>query len=93
MNTTNKPFLIEKRRVYEAYKAVKSAKGAAGVDRQTIEQFEADLKSNLLQDLEQDELGNLLSAAGARCLHSEEEWGRADFGCTHRERPDCADGG
>lgn len=47
MNTTNKPFLIEKRRVYEAYKAVKSAKGAAGVDRQTIEQFEADLKSNL----------------------------------------------
>jgi RNA-directed DNA polymerase len=47
INTTNKPFLIEKRRVYEAYKAVKSAKGAAGVDRQTIEQFEADLKSNL----------------------------------------------
>jgi len=46
-NTTNKPFMIEKRRVYEAYKAVKSAKGAAGVDRQTIEQFEADLKSNL----------------------------------------------
>jgi hypothetical protein len=29
MNTTNKLFLIEKRRVYEAYKAVKSAKGAA----------------------------------------------------------------
>jgi RNA-directed DNA polymerase len=47
MNTTSKPFLIEKRRVYEAYKAVKSAKGAAGVDRQTIEQFEADLKGNL----------------------------------------------
>ena len=47
MNTTNKPFLIEKRLVYEAYKAVKSARGAAGVDRQTIEQFEADLKSNL----------------------------------------------
>jgi RNA-directed DNA polymerase len=47
MDTTSKPFLIEKRRVYEAYKAVKSAKGAAGVDRQTIEQFEADLKGNL----------------------------------------------
>ena len=28
----NKPFSIEKRRVYEAYKAVKSNKGAAGVD-------------------------------------------------------------
>jgi len=46
-NTTNKPFMIEKRRVYEAYKAVKSNQGAAGVDSQTIEQFEADLKGNL----------------------------------------------
>jgi RNA-directed DNA polymerase len=42
-DTTNKPFQIDKRRVYEAYKAVKSNGGAAGVDRQTIEQFEADL--------------------------------------------------
>src|SRR6202011_3887467 len=33
--------------VYEAYKAVKSNGGAAGVDRQTIEQFEADLGGNL----------------------------------------------
>lgn len=46
-DTTNKPFHIEKRRVYEAYKAVKSNGGAAGVDRQTIEQFEANLGSNL----------------------------------------------
>jgi len=46
-NTTNKPFVIEKWRVYEAYKAVKSSKGAAGVDGQTLEQFEADLKGNL----------------------------------------------
>jgi RNA-directed DNA polymerase len=33
--------------VYEAYKAVKSNRGAAGVDEQTIEQFEADLSENL----------------------------------------------
>ena len=46
-DTTNKPFMIEKRQVYEAYKAVKSNKGAAGVDGQTIEQFEADLGGNL----------------------------------------------
>src|SRR5882757_5853923 len=46
-DTTNKPFQIDKRRVYEAYKAVKSNGGAAGVDRQTIEQFEADLGGNL----------------------------------------------
>src|SRR5216684_6180793 len=47
MRATGKPFDIEKQRVYEAYKAVKSNGGAAGVDGQTIEQFEADLKSNL----------------------------------------------
>lgn len=46
-DTTNKPFKIEKRLVYEAYKAVKSNGGAAGVDGQTIEQFEADLARNL----------------------------------------------
>ena len=46
-DTTNKPFMIEKRQVYEAYKAVKSNGGAAGVDGQTIKQFEADLKKNL----------------------------------------------
>jgi group II intron reverse transcriptase/maturase len=47
MPATNKPFHIEKRLVYEAYKAVKSNHGAAGVDQQTIEQFEANLSANL----------------------------------------------
>jgi group II intron reverse transcriptase/maturase len=47
MHATNKPFNIDKRLVYEAYKAVKSNGGAAGVDKQTIEQFEADLAENL----------------------------------------------
>ena len=46
-DTTNKPFMIEKRQIYEAYKAVKSNKGAAGVDGQTIEQFDEDLEGNL----------------------------------------------
>jgi RNA-directed DNA polymerase len=47
MHATDKPFNIDKRLVYEAYKAVKSNRGAAGVDEQTIEQFEADLSGNL----------------------------------------------
>ena len=47
MHATDKPFNIDKRMVYEAYKAVKSNRGAAGVDEQTIEQFEADLSKNL----------------------------------------------
>jgi group II intron reverse transcriptase/maturase len=45
--TTDKPFSITKRQVYEAYKAVKSNQGAAGVDKETIEQFETNLGGNL----------------------------------------------
>ena len=84
MRTTDKPFNIDKKQVYEAYKAVKSNGGAAGVDEQTIEQFEADLQNNLYKTLEQDELGKLLSTAGTRRPHSQEDWRREDFGCAHR---------
>ena len=42
-----KPFQIPKRLVWEAYKSVKANKGAAGVDGQSIEDFEKDLKGNL----------------------------------------------
>jgi RNA-directed DNA polymerase len=42
-----KPFSIAKRGVWEAYKRVKSNKGAAGVDEQSIEGFERDLGNNL----------------------------------------------
>ena len=45
--TTDKPFYIEKKRVYQAYKAVRSNRGAAGVDDQTLEQFDEDLGGNL----------------------------------------------
>ena len=48
-------------------------RGAAGVDGQTIEQFEADLRDNLYKTLESDELGKLLSATGACRRHSEKE--------------------
>ena len=42
-----KPFLIAKREVWEAYKRVKVNRGAAGIDGQTIEEFEKDLSNNL----------------------------------------------
>ena len=47
MRATNKPFHIEKRWVYEAYPAIRSNGKAAGVDGETLEQFEADLARNL----------------------------------------------
>lgn len=43
----SKPFAISKRAVWEAYKWVKANRGAAGVDGQTIEEFEQDLTGNL----------------------------------------------
>ena len=42
-----KPFCISKREVWEAYKRVKANKGAAGVDEQSIADFERKLKDNL----------------------------------------------
>ena len=42
-----KPFDIPKREVWEAFKRVKANHGAAGVDRQSITDFEVDLSNNL----------------------------------------------
>ena len=44
-----KPFSISKWEVWEAYKRVKANKGAAGVDGQSIAEFEEDLKDNLFK--------------------------------------------
>ena len=45
--STTKSFVISKQVVWEAYERVKANKGAAGVDGQTIEGFEENLKDNL----------------------------------------------
>ena len=42
-----KSFQIPKGMVWEAYKRVTANKGSAGVDGQSIEAFETDLKNNL----------------------------------------------
>ena len=42
-----KPFNIPKREVWEAYKRVRANQGAAGVDGQSIAEFEQDLSDNL----------------------------------------------
>ncbi|MDM8569075.1 group II intron reverse transcriptase/maturase [Thiotrichales bacterium HSG1] len=46
MNQT-KPFNIPKQLIFDAYKRVKANKGSAGVDAQSLADFEQDLKSNL----------------------------------------------
>ena len=43
----DKPFDIPKRLVWEACERVKANRGAAGVDRQSLADFESDLRNNL----------------------------------------------
>ena len=45
--TKTKPFIISKHVVWEAFRRVKANQGSAGVDGQSIEDFEVDLKDNL----------------------------------------------
>ena len=45
--TSTKSFAITKRMVYEAWKRVKANRGAAGVDEESIAQFEGNLSRNL----------------------------------------------
>ena len=42
-----KPFVIPKRQMMQAYRLVKSNAGAAGVDHQSLGDFEENLKNNL----------------------------------------------
>ncbi len=44
-----KPFDIPKRMVWEAYQRMKANRGAAGVDDQSIEAFDQDVKNNLFK--------------------------------------------
>jgi len=43
----DKPFEIDKRLIWDAWKQVRERQGAPGIDAQTIEQFEADLQGQL----------------------------------------------
>lgn len=45
--SSTKSFEISKHSVMEAYKHVKANRGAAGIDDETIEAFELNLKNNL----------------------------------------------
>src|SRR5215470_11771719 len=55
-----KPFDIPKREVWEAFKRVRANQGAAGVDAQSIAEFEVDLSNNLYK------LWNRLSSVADR---------------------------
>ena len=87
-----KPFLISKREVWEAYQRVKANKGAAGVDEQSIADFERELKENLYRTLESDVVGQLFPAAGADGEDPEGRWRGKNAGDSDGIGSDRADG-
>ena len=60
-----KSFEISKWAVWEAYRRVKANKGGAGVDGESMAEFELDLHGNLYKLWNQALVGELFPAAGA----------------------------
>ncbi len=58
-----KPFEIPKRWVWEAYQQVKRNDGAAGIDQQTMQQFERNLSKKPVLSMESFVVGKLLPAS------------------------------
>jgi hypothetical protein len=61
-----KPFEMSKREVWESWCEVRANKGAPGVDGQSIEEFEKDLKNDLYKIWNWMSFGEASPAAGAR---------------------------
>src|SRR4051795_2637887 len=62
--TEDKPFVIPKPMVWDAWRRVRANKGAPGVDGQDLEAFEADLADNLYKIWNRMSSGSYLPAPG-----------------------------
>src|SRR5262249_51230190 len=75
-----KPFDILKREVWEAFKHVKANQGAAGVDGQSIAEFEVDLSNNLYKLWNRLSPGSYFPPPGGRGCFSERRRGNPPVG-------------
>ena len=88
-----KPFSISKRVVFESYKRVKANKGAAGVDQESILDFEKDLKNNLYKIWNRMSSGSYFPPPVRGGRDREEGWRSKKVGSAHSGRPYRANGG
>ena len=65
--TTSKSYQISKQVVWEAYLKVKANKGAAGIDKESMERFEENLANNLYKIWNRMSSGSYLPPAVLRC--------------------------
>jgi RNA-directed DNA polymerase len=75
-----KSWSIPKRWVWEAYERVKANRGAAGVDDQSIEEFEADLKNNLYKLWNRMSSGSYFPPPVKRVLIDKRDGGKRPLG-------------
>ena len=83
---------MTRREVLDAYYKVKSNKGAAGVDAQSLDEFERDLKKNLYRIWNRLSSGQLFPATGADSEDSEGIGRGENAGHSNRLGSDCANG-
>jgi hypothetical protein len=88
-----KPFGIAKRVVWEAYRHVKANRGAAGIDGESMEMFEANLKDNLYRVWNRMSSGSYTPPGHPAGRDTEEDWWRAGARNRDNGRPDRSDGG
>jgi len=65
--TESKSYQISKQVVWEAYRKVKSNKGVAGIDKESMEEFEVNLKDNLYKIWNRMSSGSYFPPAVLRC--------------------------
>jgi len=75
-----KPYDIPKQTVWEAYKRVKANKGAAGIDEETIEKFEEDLKGNLYKIWNRMSSGSYFPRRSRQWKYQRKAEGRESWG-------------
>ena len=88
-----KSFEISRHLVWEAYKRVKANKGAAGVDNQSIADFELDLKDNLYKLWDRMSSGSYFPPTGETGNDSEIIRRTTSVRYSHGIRSNCPDGG
>lgn len=88
-----KSFDISKQAVWDSYLKVKSNHGAAGVDQQSIELFEEDLKDNLYKTWNRMSSGSYFPPPVLWVEIPKGEGEKAEVGNTNGRRPNSSDGG
>ena len=69
-----KPYAISKNIVYEAFLRVKANRGSAGIDDESIEEFEKNLKDNLYKLWNRMSSGSYFPPACKSSRNTEESW-------------------